>query len=270
MVDIHSHLLFGLDDGSPDLETSIKMAQIAVKDGITKVVCTPHASPQFPFSPEKIASHIANLRETLAGASIPLDLGIGCDFHMSVENLNSALSLPRRYTINATEYLLIELPDFGIPPQLGEIFYRMRLRGITPILTHPERNATLQRQPERLIPWLRGGLLMQVTANSLTGGMGKRAQEMSERFLRDRWVHVLATDSHNLSTRPPQLRAARERLAALCGEEYSILLCTENPEAIFAGRALPEQQAMRGLKNDRHNSEEPWWQRLTNSLLYRG
>lgn len=266
MIDLHHHLLFGLDDGSPDLETSVAMARMAVADGITHVVCTPHASGQFEFRPEENAIRIEQLREALAAEEIPLTLGLGCDFHLSYDNIQDALANPKKYAINGTTYMLVELPDFGLPRTLGETFYEMRIAGITPILTHPERNQTLQHNYELLADWLRAGLLVQITAGSVLGSMGRAAQKMSERLLTDRWVHVLATDAHNLTSRPPQMRDAAEVIAAGYGQEYADLLTLTNPQAIFQGDPLPPQQPMLNLfeaqPDDDDDQPKPWWRRL--------
>ena len=105
MIDLHHHLLFGLDDGSPDLETSLAMAQIAVEDGITHVVCTPHANSKYDFNPAINAEKAQALRERLAAEGIPLTIGLGCDFHLSYDNIQSALKHPVRYSINGLGYL---------------------------------------------------------------------------------------------------------------------------------------------------------------------
>ena len=157
--------------------------------------------------------------------------------------LDHALENPRRYTINGGEYLLIELPDYALPPTLEETFYSLRLAGMTPILTHPERNPTLQRDDSRLKNWIRDGMLTQVTAASVMGLMGRTAQKMAERMLADRWVHFIATDAHNISTRPPKMRDALDHIAGRYGEQYAQRLCTENPQAAFDSRHLPQQEA---------------------------
>jgi protein-tyrosine phosphatase len=241
VVDLHHHLLPGMDDGAPDLGTSIKMARIAADDGITHVVCTPHANSHYRFDPERIAASLAELRAEIAEAGIRLVLGSGCDFHLSYDNVRDALANPRRYTVNGGEYLLIELPDYGLPPTLEETFYSLRLSGMTPILTHPERNPSLQQDISRLADWIRDGMLTQVTAASVTGLMGRKAQKLAERLLADRWVHFIATDAHNVGTRPPKMRDARDHIAARFGEDYAQRLCTENPQAVFDNRHLPPQ-----------------------------
>ena len=200
MIDIHHHLLYGLDDGSTDLETSLKMAEIAIADGITHVVCTPHSNSEYEFSPEKNAGRLACLRE---GLGERLTLGQGCDFHLSYDNIESALQQPTRYSINGKQYLLVEFPDFGIPQNISSSFHEMFVAGIVPVLTHPERNLTLMQKPEKLAEWIEMGCLVQVTAGSLTGRFGKGPQRISQQLVASGRVHVVATDAHNITSRPP-------------------------------------------------------------------
>ena len=263
MVDLHHHLLPGLDDGSPDLATSIAMARQAADDGITHVVATPHASSRYSFDPDIISARLNALRAALAAESIALTLGSGCDFHLSYDNIQDALTHPAKYTINAKTNLLVELPDFGFAPTLGEAFYEFQLAGMTPILTHPERNPTLQRTPDVLADWLRNGLLTQITTSSLLGKMGKEAERMAHKLLADRWVHFLSTDAHNLTSRPPLMRAASELVAHKYGAAYAYRLCTENPLAVFEGRPLGEQDEPLHLNDEFEQAgQKSWLQRL--------
>ncbi len=248
MIDIHHHLLFGLDDGAPDLDTSLAMVDMAQRDGITHIVCTPHANGHYVFSPEENAARLAEIEtqyRKCAGASITF--GLGCDFHLSFDNIEDALQYPTRYTLNAKNYLLVEFPDFAIPQNMAQVFYEMLLRGITPILTHPERNQTLIREPERMKEWIRMGCRVQVTAGSVLGRFGKAAQRSAEQLLRNRWVHFLATDAHDVIHRPPLLRAAYEIVARTYGQECAECLCVTNPRAAFYGELLPEQPEPVGL-----------------------
>jgi protein-tyrosine phosphatase len=258
MVDIHHHLLPGLDDGSPDLETSLAMARMAVADGITHVICTPHASSRYAFSPELIGEKLSILREALTAESIPLNLASGCDFHLGYDNIKDAIANPRKYSLNSTDYLLIELPDHGLSTSLEEIFYQLRLARHTLILTHPERNPTLQRDHVRLASWLREGMLVQITTSSVLGNMGKAAEKMSHALLANRWVHFLATDAHNLTRRPPRMAEARDLVATRYGRSYADRLCAENPAAVFSGASLPEQDEPR--YDD--ESSTPWWKKI--------
>jgi protein-tyrosine phosphatase len=267
MVDIHHHLLFGLDDGSNSIETSVAMAKLAVAEGITHVVCTPHANSHFEFDPNINARKTDALRARLQAEGIALTLGSGCDFHLSFDNVQRAKIEPTRFSINGFGYLLVEVPDYGLPPGLTETFYELQLAGLTPILTHPERNPTLQSDPNRLKDWLRGGVLIQVTADSLTGHKGKPAQRMANDLLEKRWVHFLATDAHNTSSRPPRMREAHDLVAEKYGASYAHALCLTNPLAVFLGKQFQSAEEPQGLFED--VTEPTWWQRVSAALTKR-
>lgn len=260
MIDIHHHLLWGLDDGASSVEISLEMARIAAADGITHAVCTPHANGQFSFEPRLIAEKRAELQRLLDTERIPLQLGQGCDFHMSYENIQEAKAAPSRFSINGHGYLLVEIPDYGLPRGLTEIFYQLQLAGLTPILTHPERNPTLQSDVPRMVEWLRRGVLVQVTAGSVIGRMGKQAERMAHALLAKRWVHFLATDAHNVSSRPPKMNEAFELVARKYGPEYARLLCVSNPLAAFTGKPLPPQ--IEPLHLYENSGEKSWWARF--------
>jgi protein-tyrosine phosphatase len=264
MVDIHHHLLPGLDDGAKDIETSIAMAKLAVADGITHIACTPHANGHYKFDPAVNAAKTEELRARLVDQQIPLTLGSGCDFHLSFDNVSQAKEDPARFSINGLGYLLVEVADYSLPPGLTETFYELQLAGLTPILTHPERNPTLQKDPSRLIDWLRGGVLIQVTADSLTGNKGKQAQKMAHDLLEKRWVHFLATDAHNTSSRPPRMREAHNLVADKYGPSYAHALCLTNPLAVFLGKQFEVEEEPHGLFEE--VKEPNWWQRVTSAL----
>jgi protein-tyrosine phosphatase len=264
MIDIHHHLLPGLDDGAVDLDTSVAMARLAADDGITHVVCTPHANETYSFDPAVNAKKIATLRARLEAEQIPLTLGLGCDLHLSYDNIQTARNDPARFSINGLGYLLVELPDYGLSPHLTETFYELRLAQLTPILTHPERNRTLQCGSERMIDWLRGGLLIQVTADSVLGHMGKQAETVAHRLLADRWVHFLATDAHSTRGRPPRMRAAHALVAKKYGAAYADLLCFQNPSAVFHGQPLPPQPEPARLYQVME-AKSGWWSRFWQS-----
>lgn len=238
MIDIHHHLLFGLDDGSKDIDTSVAMAEMAAADGITHIVCTPHANAHYRFDPAVNRQKLAELQARLDGR---ITLGLGCDFHLSFENIEDALKNPAKYTINGKNYLLVEFPDLAIPPTMTEVFYAFQVAGIEPIITHPERNLTIQKNPHRLDEWLERGCLVQITASSLTGRFGRIAETFSHSLLRQNKVHFIATDAHNLDSRPPHMKEARDLIAKRYGAETAERLCVTNPNAAFFGEDLPPQ-----------------------------
>jgi protein-tyrosine phosphatase len=236
MVDIHHHLLWGLDDGAKDIETSIAMAKASAADGVTHIVCTPHANGTWEYKPEENRAKVAELQARLDAESIPVQLGIGCDFHLTYDNIVEAKQNPAKFSINGLGYLMVEIPDYGVPRGLSETFYELQLAGLTPVLTHPERNPTLQHDLNRVAEWMRGGVLIQVTGDSVTGRMGKNAEKIAHQLLARKWVHFLATDAHNVTSRPPRLSEARTLVARKYGAEYAEKLTGANPRAAFDGK----------------------------------
>jgi protein-tyrosine phosphatase len=242
MIDIHHHLLPGLDDGARTLDVSLAMAEIAIADGITHIVCTPHSSHRYFFDPERNATLFAELQDAITKRfGDAITLGLGCDFHLMFDNIEDAQRHPTRYTINGHNYLLVEFPDSAISPNTPQTFYQLSLSGMTPIITHPERNPILARQPERMAEWLNAGALIQVTASSLTGRFGQQAERSAHWLLDHRWVHFLATDAHDIESRPPRLRPAFDWVAEQYDPATAERLCIANPRAAFNGEALGPQ-----------------------------
>jgi protein-tyrosine phosphatase len=236
MVDIHCHILPGLDDGAESVEISLEMAEAAIAEGITHVVGTPHANARFAFSPELVQQRRDEIQAKLGNRLV---VGTGCDFHLSFENLKDAQKSPHKYTINHKQYLLVELGDFAIPPAMDETLHRLQLAGVSPIITHPERNNLLRVKPERLYQWLHQGCYVQVTASSLLGRFGRGAAEWAELWLKEDRIHFFASDAHNLTGRPLRMREAYDKVVNLRGEKVAQALFRDNPAAAFYGRPLP-------------------------------
>jgi protein-tyrosine phosphatase len=232
MIDIHSHIIWGLDDGARNREDSIAMLRLAAETGTTDIVATPHCYRQYKFDAAVRDERIRELMEETGG--VPR-IHPGCDFRLSFENIQIALQEPARFTINGLRYLMVEFEDVLIPPTAEGIFRRFMDRGICPVITHPERNPMLQGSFERLQSWKQMGCLLQVTAQSLTDGFGKVAQESAWELLRRGLVHVVASDGHDTEHRPPRLDLAGDILTREMGAEAAELLLVTNPLAILAG-----------------------------------
>lgn len=235
-VDTHIHLLPGLDDGPATLEDALAMAEVAIADGITHAVATPHANYQFRYEPEPVAALRQELQERLGER---LRLFTGCELHLSFENVQAAVAEPRRFSLNRSRYLLVEFPEFFERRALGGALEQILGAGAIPVLAHPERNPVLQQHPDALGEYLRLGCLSQITASSFTGRFGKRAQQFSAELLKREWVQIVASDGHSAQQRPPHFQRAFEFLREQAGGEIALALCRENPLAIVEDRALP-------------------------------
>lgn len=236
MIDIHCHLLPEVDDGPKSWDVAVEMCRMAIADGITHSVATPHANDRYAYDRAYLSGLLEQLREKVGPE---LQLTLGCDFHLSFENLERALATPHTYTIGETNYLLIELSNYSVPTQLGECFTRLGDRGLTPILTHPERNPILQQTPQRVLEWAEQGCLVQVTASALTGFWGERPEIVARWLLEHSAVHVLASDGHETRRRIPNLSAGYEAAEKIVGPEYAEALVEGNPGAIVQGMPIP-------------------------------
>jgi len=212
------------------------MCRMAAADGITRMVATPHANDRYAYDREYLLTLVAELQERVGPAP---ELSLGCDFHFSDDNLERLFARPQRYTIGETNYILVELSDYSIPPHLADGFRRLGDRGLTPILTHPERNPILQQTPQRVLEYADQGCLIQLTASALTGFWGERPEFVSRWLLERSAVHILASDAHDTRRRVPILSGARAVAAEMVGTEYAEALVEGNPGAIVRGRTIP-------------------------------
>jgi len=236
MIDIHSHPLSGVDDGASSFEVSREMCRIAAADGITHLVATPHCNYEYSYNAEINRAKLAELQAAVGDAP---KLLLGCDFHLSHDNLRLLLEGHKRFTINGTDYLLVELRDQFIPEQMDRVFFELQCANVQPILTHPERNEVFEQHPDLLYRWVTRGCLVQVTAMSYTGGFGRRARHLSELWLDQNLVHFFATDAHDSRHRPPVLSKCYDKVEQAKGREVAELLLKRNPQAVLEGRPLP-------------------------------
>jgi protein-tyrosine phosphatase len=236
MIDIHCHILAEVDDGPKTWDVAEEMCRMAVADGIEHIVATPHANDRYHYDREFLSRLLDYLRQRIGVAP---RLSLGCDFHLSYENLQDVMLFPDRYTIDGTRYLLAELSNYGVPAQIEETFTNLLEKGITPVITHPERNPIMQRTPLRILHWVELGCVIQVTGSALTGRWGEAAWQTAQWLLKRDAVHVLATDAHDTQRRPPVLSTARNAAAEICGTDVATALVDGNPRAIVGGQPLP-------------------------------
>jgi protein-tyrosine phosphatase len=236
VIDIHSHILPEVDDGPKSWEVAVEMCRMAAADGVTHMVATPHSNDRYHFDHDYLSGCVGQLQDRV-GAS-PM-LSLGCDFHLSYDNLQSVLAEPHRYTIAGGNYLLVELSDYGIPTQIADCFLKLGDRGVTAVITHPERNAILRQTPLRVIEFVELGCTVQITANALTGFWGQRVGRLATWLLEHEAVHVIASDAHDAKHRTPILSAARDLAAQICGKDVANALVEGNPRAMLTGQPLP-------------------------------
>ena len=236
MIDIHCHILPEVDDGPKSWETAEAMCRMAAQDGITHMVATPHANDRYFYDRDYLNNLLRRLQQRIGETP---RLSLGCDFHLSYENMQSALDAPEKFCIGNSHYLLVEFNNFSIPAQLDDWLSLMVAREITPIVTHPERNPILQKSEERILQWVEMGCAVQVTASALTGSWGDRAHEAAQSLLKKKAAHFLATDAHDISRRPPVLSRARNIVAKSFGEEFARELVESNPAAVVNDEPLP-------------------------------
>jgi len=178
MIDIHCHILHGLDDGAKSLAESVRMAEMAIEDGITHTVGTPHANSTYPFDPELIRQRRGELQGIVGDR---LKIATGCDFNLSFDNIQTIQKDPSRFTINQKQYLLVEFADFAIPPNIDDTLHQLHCAGLSLIVTHPERNRLIRSKQDMLRRWLHQGCFVQVTAQALTGGWAKAPKATSRK-----------------------------------------------------------------------------------------
>ena len=234
-IDLHAHILPGLDDGPETLEESIKMGKMALDQGICKVVATPHVT-EGVFDNEKdvILEKTRELQEALKEEGIPLEVIPGAEIHIS-DNIISLLEQDKLLTINnAGKYILLELPHYQpIPLYLETLIFTLSLKGIRVIIPHPERNSSIQENPNILIPLINQGVLVQGTFSSLIGHFGERAQRTVVLLLRKRMIHLLSTDMHSVGGRLKYFTRALKKTEELLGKEVVCPMVTSVPELII-------------------------------------
>lgn len=247
MIDLHSHILPGIDDGAKTLDVSLEMARIAVADGITVMACTPHIYPgMYMNDGPGIDTARKLLQDELDEAGIALKLVLGADVHL-VPGLLDGLRSGIVPTIHASRYFLLEPSHTTPPPRLEESVFNLVAAGYTPIITHPERLTWVEDHYPMFKRLISQGAWMQVTAGALLGNFGPRAKLWSERFVGEGHTHILATDAHSAGRRSPQLTPALSVAEQLIGATEARRLVYDRPLAILenrspAGLELPTKQ----------------------------
>jgi protein-tyrosine phosphatase len=240
LIDLHSHILPGVDDGARSLEESLEMGRMAQAEGIEVMACTPHFMPGlYDNTAPDIRQRIAKLNQAFMDNGIDVALVVGADAHMRpdfVECLHNGSIL----TLHNTRYVLFEPPHVVMPKRLDELLFNIQASGFVPILTHPERLKWIENGYEAVVGFAKSGVLIQLTSGSITGRFGKRAAYWSQRMMAEGLVSLIATDCHNLESRPPQLVNAFEMAQSELGRDEGFNLVLNRP-ALILEDAAPDQ-----------------------------
>ncbi|WP_372740606.1 tyrosine-protein phosphatase [Neptunomonas sp.] len=238
MIDLHCHLLPGVDDGAVDLPEALSLARLAVADGISHAVLTPHVHPgRYDNSIAGLQPHFVAFKEALAEADIALAVSLAGEVRLSPEVLQlvAADELPFIGTWNGYNVVLLELPHSHIPPGSDKLVKWLLARNILPMIAHPERNKDIIHNLDKILPFVDLGCLFQITAMSVTGEFGMPAHQRAHEILENNWATVIATDGHNLQHRPPILSKARHVIEQMYGAARAELLFDKNPQRILFG-----------------------------------
>ncbi|ESU34275.1 hypothetical protein G3A_01925 [Bacillus sp. 17376] len=235
MIDIHSHILSGIDDGARTLEDSVALAKAAVQEGIDIIIATPHhKNGRYDNPKETVKDKTEILNLLLQEEGIPLEVLPGQEPAIHGEIIEG-LDNGEIQTLNGTQYLFIELPSGHVPRYTEKLLFDIQLKGLIPIIVHPERNQEIVEKPDLLYQFIKKGALAQLTASSISGKFGKKVKSFSEQLIEANLIHFIASDAHNLTNRAFHMVSAFEHIEARYGMG-TVYLLKENAELLVEGQ----------------------------------
>lgn len=251
-IDLHAHVLPGVDDGPADMEQAVDLCRQAQEDGIDGVCACPHVfRGHYDCTRVEILDALSSLQDALDREGIPLEVKPGMECFL-VPDIVERIRTREVLTLAGSRYLAVELPFALLPVYTSEILFRICLTGLVPVLVHPERNMEIATRPDRLRSLVEHGSLVLMNAGSLTGAFGTKIRKAAEEMLRQGLVHGIATDAHNLKTRPALITPAIEVITAIIGKEAAQSLIEDLPRHVWEDREyerpdLPPQKKRRWL-----------------------
>jgi protein-tyrosine phosphatase len=246
MIDLHCHLLHGIDDGPDTLEESLDLCRQAVADGITRAIVTPHIHPgRWENTRLSIGQACKDLQQALIQHDIPLALGFAAEVRLTdrIPEQIAGNEIPFYGEVDGYKVMLLEFPHGHIIPGSHQMIEWLLDRGIRPMIAHPERNRQIMKDPSQLQPYVDSGCWLQVTAGSVTGHFGEKSQSVAHHLLENDTVTVLASDGHNAKARRPVLSGAFEVISHSYGERRAQRLILESPRAIVEGQFVGSSPA---------------------------
>lgn len=238
MYDIHCHILPDIDDGAVDIKESIEMAKIAVDHGITVIIATPHYIEGVWNKNYKYNQRVVSrLNEKLMNNNLDIEILLGNEVFITPDIIE-LLDRGEITTLNKSRYLLIELPMLEIPLYVEEIFFELELKGIVPIIAHPERNIKIVENPNILYDFILKGSMAQLDLPSIIGHHGSKVKNTAEVLLKHDMIHFIGTDAHSSRRRTPKTKEALEILNSTIGKEKLEKILYNNPEAIIKNQDI--------------------------------
>jgi protein-tyrosine phosphatase len=236
MIDIHTHILPGVDDGAKTWDETLKMVEQGVEDGIRGFVCTSHVLDRLDDAIQEVfTERFQSLEKRIRDRGLEVELWLGSELHSSA---GFSLDYPVATFNGQKKYLLIEMPMGEIPRDIGEILFNLTVSGVTPIIAHPERNAQMIEQPRNAYDLLRRGALIQVNAGSLTGQFGGKVAKTARILLEHRLIHFIASDAHDANLRPMRLGKARDWVRKRYGRWEADRIFSEYPLLAVQGEPI--------------------------------
>lgn len=236
MIDIHCHILAGIDDGPDTVEESLEMAKLAVREGITTIIATPHhLNGSYENTRQMIFTEVDKLNEVLNAAKIPLTVLPGQETRIHGEMVENYEKGEILTLTNSNQYVFVELPSSHVPRYTNQLLYDIQLLGLTPIIVHPERNSEIMESPDLLYKLVKSGTLTQVTASSVTGRFGKKIKKFTNDLIEHNLTHFIASDAHNTTSRSFHLREAYETIEKQYGSSFRYLY-QENTELLIKNK----------------------------------
>lgn len=261
VIDLHSHILPGVDDGAQTLEEAIAIGRMAEADGIRVMACTPHFMPGvYDNQASDIRARVKHLNDVFEREGLEIVLVTGADAHVRPDFVD-CLKQGKILTLHGSRYVLVEPPHHVLPPRLDELMFNIAVSGFVPVLTHPERLKWIEQSYATVQRLAQAGAWMQITAGSLTGRFGRRPQYWAQRMLSEGLVTLLATDAHNTKSRPPLLAEARDLAASRVGPAEAENLVSTRPAMILENRP-PDEAPMIELRPVAARREPGFWRRL--------
>ena len=238
MTDIHSHILWGVDDGPPTLDEAVRMCKASAADGISCMVATPHAFDGVHTTHDSgfLRQRVTEINDQLGGNPV---VKLGCELRMNHDVVRQVCADRTAPTLGGGPYVLVEFPHYVVPIGSDRVFFELMTNGFNPIIAHPERNRTLMAEPEKFYKMVDSGVLGQMDSGSITGQFGVKTEKTVRLMLEHGLIHFIASDCHNMRNRLPGLSEAIAEVAEFAGEDVAKSISVDNPGAIVEGKPLP-------------------------------